>query len=389
MLLKPSVVVLNTAYTAGCERAFLKDLASLEKQRQLVRGYTTAKAVSQTGVPLSQISYPHFLLNLVGVLTLSRLPFLPKVARRVLKYLTLLSDLLLSLRFYALTRTSDVLYVSDVPCVALFAAERTVLSLQNDNEDVELLRLFPETLKKIRLVFPSKNFRKQMVNKYPFLQACRIYVIYNSVDKTMFPYKKKLLPKTLNFLFVGTWAYEKGVDLLAETITSINESFGNKVSFTICGSADLWSHLPYYYKIKEELEKKVLSLQKFDNVRIVGKVRYDRLYKQYQSATFCIFPSVWEEPFANVVIESLSCGTPIIAFARGGTMDVLRNGNNGYEIKTVSSFALTQCLKTVIKKYNYRDYLRLSENARITTLTLGEEYRAAALQKVFKDCPDF
>jgi glycosyltransferase involved in cell wall biosynthesis len=40
-----------------------------------------------------------------------------------------------------------------------------------------------------------------------------------------------------------------------------------------------------------------------------------------------LFPIDWPEPFGLVMIESLACGTPVIAFNRGAVPEVLSEGS--------------------------------------------------------------
>jgi glycosyltransferase involved in cell wall biosynthesis len=42
-----------------------------------------------------------------------------------------------------------------------------------------------------------------------------------------------------------------------------------------------------------------------------------------------LFPIEWEEPFGLVMIESMACGTPVIATARGAVPEVIEHGRSG------------------------------------------------------------
>ena len=42
-----------------------------------------------------------------------------------------------------------------------------------------------------------------------------------------------------------------------------------------------------------------------------------------------LFPVDWEEPFGLVMIESMACGTPVIATRRGAVPEVIEHGRSG------------------------------------------------------------
>lgn len=67
-----------------------------------------------------------------------------------------------------------------------------------------------------------------------------------------------------------------------------------------------------------------------DNLLIeFDKDRLD-LITHYKSSKLFLFPISWEEPFGLVLIESLSCGTPIVAFARGSIPEIIKDGKTGF-----------------------------------------------------------
>lgn len=43
-----------------------------------------------------------------------------------------------------------------------------------------------------------------------------------------------------------------------------------------------------------------------------------------------LFPLQWEEPFGMVMIESMACGTPVIAYARGSVPEIIVDGETGF-----------------------------------------------------------
>jgi glycosyltransferase involved in cell wall biosynthesis len=52
-----------------------------------------------------------------------------------------------------------------------------------------------------------------------------------------------------------------------------------------------------------------------------------------------LFPIRWNEPFGLVMLESLACGTPVLAFPEGAAPEVVADGRTGYLCKDTSDMA--------------------------------------------------
>lgn len=75
-----------------------------------------------------------------------------------------------------------------------------------------------------------------------------------------------------------------------------------------------------------------------DNVKViyigsVGPVERNRLLGQ---ARALLHPIQFDEPFGLSVIESMACGTPVIAFDRGSMPELIENNKNGFLVKNLS-----------------------------------------------------
>ena len=53
-------------------------------------------------------------------------------------------------------------------------------------------------------------------------------------------------------------------------------------------------------------------------------------------ASVLLHPINFDEPFGLSIIESMACGTPVIAFNRGSMPELIMNGRNGFLVKTVN-----------------------------------------------------
>lgn len=50
-----------------------------------------------------------------------------------------------------------------------------------------------------------------------------------------------------------------------------------------------------------------------------------------------IYPLQWEEPFGFVLLESMACGTPVIAFAKGAVPEIIKDGKTGFIVNASDS----------------------------------------------------
>lgn len=97
--------------------------------------------------------------------------------------------------------------------------------------------------------------------------------------------------------------------------------------------------------------------------RYLGKF-YDELSMKiiYSAADVVIVPSL-QENLSNVIMESLSCGTPVVGFNIGGNSDMIGHKTNGYLADPSDILDLANGIDWVIKYSNYNE---LSQNARQT-----------------------
>jgi glycosyltransferase involved in cell wall biosynthesis len=66
-----------------------------------------------------------------------------------------------------------------------------------------------------------------------------------------------------------------------------------------------------------------------ERVEYLGEVSHGEKVDLLQNARATLFPIQWEEPFGLVMIESMACGTPVIATRRGAVPEVVDDGRGG------------------------------------------------------------
>ena len=76
-----------------------------------------------------------------------------------------------------------------------------------------------------------------------------------------------------------------------------------------------------------------------ERVEYLGEVSHGEKVDLLQNARATLFPIQWEEPFGLVMIESMACGTPVIATRRGAVPEVVDHGRSGIIVDDVDEMA--------------------------------------------------
>ena len=76
---------------------------------------------------------------------------------------------------------------------------------------------------------------------------------------------------------------------------------------------------PYLNTLKNEFS---------EHVQFFGAIDHEKLTKYYKSADIFVFPSL-TDTFGLVLIESMSCGTPVAAYPVKGPIDIVKQGVSG------------------------------------------------------------
>jgi glycosyltransferase involved in cell wall biosynthesis len=96
----------------------------------------------------------------------------------------------------------------------------------------------------------------------------------------------------------------------------------------------------YYDKVM----KPILSCDR--QIIYIGEVDTEAKKHWYRHAKATVFPVRWGEPFGMVLIESMACGTPIIAFGEGAVPEIVTHGATGFVVASradmIAAVALVQ-----------------------------------------------
>ena len=164
----------------------------------------------------------------------------------------------------------------------------------------------------------SNNQRKD----FPSLNY--INTVYNGINIDDYPLYQNSKQKKQNFmLFLARMSEQKGALEAAEVAHKLG------IKLIVAAKVDTVD-IPYYQKFKKYVNNKT--------VEFVGEIGFAKKLKLLQTAKLLIAPIKWEEPFGLMLTEAMSCGTPIVSFARGAAPEIIQDNKTGYLINQNPEF---------------------------------------------------
>ena len=80
-------------------------------------------------------------------------------------------------------------------------------------------------------------------------------------------------------------------------------------------------------------------IAKSPHVEFIGEINDSQKQAFLGNAKALLFPISWPEPFGLVMIESLACGTPVVAFKCGSVPEIMEDGLTGFVVTDVAGAA--------------------------------------------------
>lgn len=90
-------------------------------------------------------------------------------------------------------------------------------------------------------------------------------------------------------------------------------------------------------KVKPQIDGKLIEY--------IGTVGREEKNELLANAMAMLFPIQWDEPFGLVLIESMACGTPVLAMPGGSVEEIVKEGVSGHIRRTVEELAV--CAKNL------------------------------------------
>lgn len=179
-----------------------------------------------------------------------------------------------------------------------------------------------------RVISVSRSLQSEVQRIYSVPDA-KMNVVYNGVNSSHFDgwvdtmaIKKMYEIDSYDpmVLFVGRMTYQKGPDILVDSIPNILKHIPH-VKFVFVGDGDM----------RYGVEQRARHLGVYHSTRFLGQVNGWKLRDLFKAADCICVPSR-NEPFGIVILESWSASKPVIASMNGGPSEIVCHDINGYHV---------------------------------------------------------
>jgi len=207
------------------------------------------------------------------------------------------------------------------------------------------------------IIAPTEKEKEEMVQHYGSSPE-RISVVPCGVNLERFqPIDRKTARRELGFgdekivLFVGRIESLKGIEQLLKAMSYLKNHQNPRL--LIVGGDD-----NNQYEI-ERLERISREINIGDSVTFPGSIKQERLPYYYNAADVCVISSFYES-FGLVALESLACGTPVVANDVGDLNNIIRQGETGYVIMDNEPRNLAEKIDLLLARPDYDNNTALS-----------------------------
>lgn len=220
------------------------------------------------------------------------------------------------------------------------------------DETVEEKRLVLEKFKNSNFVSISNNQREAMP------QLNFVATVYNAIDVSEYSFSDS--PKDPYLLWLGRITEKKGPLAAIKVAKELN------MPLVISGAIDPIDQEYFNSVIKPELNTSLIKF--YSELKDKEGVK-----KLYQNALCTLYPISWHEPFGLVMIESLACGTPVVAYKIGSVPEIVTDGKTGF---VVDAGLGIEGLKNAVKKVAQikRSDCRIDVEARFSKTRMTKDY---------------
>lgn len=220
-----------------------------------------------------------------------------------------------------------------------YGGPKAAVAVMGVNSGIPLLK------RKIRAVHTNSTFTETVFRRDFWQGRPPSHVIENvipsfreekpAVAQDITPYLDKL-PTQPFILYVGALSEAKGIYLLLEAYQRLE----NPPPLCLIGA--VWADSPQTFPA---------------GVTVLKDIPHAAVMGAFERSLFGVAPSLWPEPFGNVIHEGMSCGRAMIGTTPGGHADMIEHEKTGLLVQAGDLDALTTAMQQLINDKEMRERL--------------------------------
>jgi glycosyltransferase involved in cell wall biosynthesis len=213
--------------------------------------------------------------------------------------------------------------------------------------------MYPRIARRAHLIITDSAFSKREIIKYLSIPKERVRTIYLGVDTKCFhPQPSEVIEPILQkygiwkkyLLYVGNHQRRKNIPRLIQAFAQLKKR--QDYQLVIGGPNDA--------RLTEIQNSLQTSCSK-DEVILTGRIPLEELPALYSGASCFIFPSLYEG-FGLPLLESMACGTPVVASNTSSLPEVV--GDAGVLVEPHESLSLREGIERILNNKGLQEELR-------------------------------
>ena len=177
-------------------------------------------------------------------------------------------------------------------------------------------------------------------------------VVYTGLNLEDFPFQEQVaVHDKLQLLSVGRPHWIKGYDILIKALALLKQK-GTPFHYQIIGASQ-----------DEELLFLIHELDLADEVDLLPKLPQSAVFDKMKTADVFLLPSL-EEGIANVAVEAMALGTPVISTDCGGMQELITHKKEGWIVPTYSVEEMANQILE-FSKMHVVEICKVKKNARL------------------------
>lgn len=190
-------------------------------------------------------------------------------------------------------------------------------------------------------------------------------------------------------LYVGRFDPRKGIETFVRSCEKLKANYFQRFKLVMVGGS---SHERSDGEERARIEKIVQEVGLSEQTLFAGQIGHDRLPLYYAAADVCVIPSHYE-PFGLVAIESMACGTPVVASDVGGLRFTVLPEETGLLVPPKDTDAFAKAIQRILSDELGARKLRRQASANVSQrfswtgvgIQLSDLYRRLLAQSIMHE----